>query len=147
MKLAAVSLVSSSLMASLRSCANQWSRCLTSFAPSLMLRECSITSRGTPGMSEGFQPKMSWFCRRKVTSALSYLESSSIPIRAVLVGSDELSMIFLNSWLELILDLAAFLAGAFLAAFFGAAFFAAFLGADFLAAFLGAGFAGAFLFE
>src|SRR5438132_9940246 len=109
MKLVAVSLVSSSLMASLRSCANQRSHCLTSFTPSLTLRECSITSHGTPGMSEGFQAKMSWFARRKVTSTLSYLESSFVLIRAILVRSDESSMILLNSWLDLILDLAAFL--------------------------------------
>ena len=36
-------------------------------------------------------------CPRKVMSALSYLSSSSIPIRAILVGLDESSMIFLNS--------------------------------------------------
>ena len=33
-----------------------------------------------------------------------------VPIRAVLAGSNESSSIFLNSWLELILDLASFLA-------------------------------------
>src|SRR5437016_4016401 len=83
--------------ASLGSFANQRSCYLTGFAPSLTLRECSITSRWTPGMSKGFQAKMSWFAWRKVMSALSYLSSSSFLIRVILVGLDELSMIFLNS--------------------------------------------------
>src|SRR5438128_1790353 len=98
MKLVAVRLVSSSLMDSLRSCANRWSHCLNGFAPSLTLREWSITSQGDTRHVGGFQAKMSWFARRKVTCMLSYLESSFVPIRAVLVRSDELSMIFLNSW-------------------------------------------------
>src|SRR5438105_163483 len=65
MKFAAVSFVSSSRMASFRSCANRRRRCLTSFAPSLTFRQCSITSRETPGISEGFQAKMSWFCLKE----------------------------------------------------------------------------------
>src|SRR6266508_916599 len=79
MKLAAMSFVSSSRMASLRSCANQRSCCFTGFAPSLTFRLCSITSRGTPGMSEGFQEKISWFAWRKVTSTLSYFVTEPCP--------------------------------------------------------------------
>src|SRR5438128_2074270 len=106
MKFAAVSFVSSSRMASFQSCANRRRRCLTGFAPSLTFRQCSIASRGTLGMSEGFQAKMSWFAWRKVTSALSYLSLRPVPIRAVLVGSDGLSVIFLTSWSALIPALA-----------------------------------------
>src|SRR5207247_1256660 len=71
---------------SFRSCANQRRRCLTGFAPSLTFRQCSITSRGTPGMSEGFQAKMSWFAWRKVMSALSYLSSRPVLIRLGRIG-------------------------------------------------------------
>src|SRR5207247_930794 len=96
---------------SFRSCANQRRRCLTGFAPSLTFRQCSITSRGTPGLSEGFQAKMSWFAWRKVMSALSYLSPRPVPISAILAGSDGSSVIFLTSWSALIPVLAAFFVG------------------------------------
>src|SRR5437016_1951881 len=88
-------------------------------AESLLDRLCSFFDiEGVPDHLSGDTRHVRGFpsedvlvCPRKVTSAPSYLSSSSIPIRAVLVESDESSMIFLNSWSELILDLAAFLAG------------------------------------
>jgi hypothetical protein len=53
--------------------------------------ECSVTSLGMPGMSEGLHAKTSAFVRRKSTSTASYLGSSSEPIRicleALLLGS------------------------------------------------------------
>jgi hypothetical protein len=41
-----------------------------------MAKWCSITSLGTPGISDRVQANMSEFARRKVTSALSYLGES-----------------------------------------------------------------------
>jgi hypothetical protein len=41
-----------------------------------MARWCSITSLGTPVISDGVQANMLEFARRKVTSALSYLGES-----------------------------------------------------------------------
>jgi len=49
----------------------------------LRSKECSASSLGTPGMSEGFHAKMSQLARRKEVSASSYAESSSAPIKAV----------------------------------------------------------------
>jgi hypothetical protein len=40
-----------------------------------MSRECSATSLGMPGISEGLHAKMSAFARRKSTSTTSYFES------------------------------------------------------------------------
>src|SRR4051812_11621702 len=61
---------------------NSWSStacfltfCLTGRASGQTARRCSITSLGTPGMSDGCQANTSTFARRKVTSALSYLGS------------------------------------------------------------------------
>ena len=81
------------------------------FAPSFTFSECSITSLGTPGMSDGFHAKMSWFARRKVMSSDCYLGSSPVPTRAVLAWSDGSSWIFMvlaSGWIP---DLVAFLAG------------------------------------
>ena len=50
-------------------------------------KECSASSLGTPGMSDGFHAKMSQFSRRKEVSAPSYAESRLAPITAVLCGS------------------------------------------------------------
>src|SRR5215216_178659 len=47
--------------------------CLTGRACGQTARWCSITSLGTPGMSDGCQENTSTFARRKATSALSYL--------------------------------------------------------------------------
>jgi hypothetical protein len=45
-----------------------------------MSSECSATSLGMPGMSEGLHAKISAFAWRKSTSTASYLGSSSEPI-------------------------------------------------------------------
>jgi hypothetical protein len=45
-----------------------------------MAKWCSITSLGTPRISDGVQVNMSEFARRKVTSALYYLGESPTPM-------------------------------------------------------------------
>jgi hypothetical protein len=52
-----------------------------------MSSECSVTSLGMPGMSEGLHAKMLAFARRKSMSTTSYLGSSSEPIRICLEAS------------------------------------------------------------
>ena len=47
---------------------------MAGLASSLTFNWCSASSLGTPGMSLGFQANISWFARRKSTSALSYAE-------------------------------------------------------------------------
>ena len=49
---------------------NQWSFCLIGLAVGETFKECSIFSRGTPGMSTGFQANTSALARRKETSTL-----------------------------------------------------------------------------
>src|SRR5215216_5870850 len=49
--------------------------CLTGRACGQTTRWCSISSLGTPGISDGCQENTSIFARRKTTSALSYLSS------------------------------------------------------------------------
>src|SRR3990170_3460486 len=49
--------------------------CLTGRAWGHTARWCSITSLGTPGMSDGCQANTSTFAHRKAMSALSYLSS------------------------------------------------------------------------
>src|SRR6266511_1375280 len=49
--------------------------CLTAQACGQTARWCSITSLGTPGISDGCQANTSTFSRRKATSTLSYLSS------------------------------------------------------------------------
>jgi hypothetical protein len=44
-----------------------------------MAKWCSITSLGTPGISDGVQANLSEFGRRKVMSALYYLGESPAP--------------------------------------------------------------------
>jgi hypothetical protein len=60
-------------------------------APARISSECSATSLGMPGISEGLHAKTSAFARRKSTSTASYFGSSSEPIwtylRASLLGS------------------------------------------------------------
>jgi hypothetical protein len=60
-------------------------------APARTSSECSATSLGMPGMSEGLHAKTSAFVRRKSTSTASYLGSSLEPIwiclEASLLGS------------------------------------------------------------
>ena len=45
------------------------------FGAGWMSKECSATSLGIPGMSEGLNANMSAFARRKSTSTTSYLGS------------------------------------------------------------------------
>jgi hypothetical protein len=61
--------------------------CFTGRAPARISSECSATSLGMPGMSEGLHAKTSAFARRKSTSTASYLGSSSEPIRTCLQAS------------------------------------------------------------
>jgi hypothetical protein len=56
-------------------------------APARMSSECSVTSLGMPGMSEGLHAKISAFAQRKSTSTASYLGSSSEPILTFLLAS------------------------------------------------------------
>ena len=63
------------------------SHCWMGLDPEKMWSSCSATSLGMPGMSEGFQAKVSMLARRKSTSANSYLADNCAPIRMVLVGS------------------------------------------------------------
>jgi hypothetical protein len=45
-----------------------------------MAKWCSITSLGTPGISDDVQANMSQFARSKVTSMFSYLGESPAPM-------------------------------------------------------------------
>ena len=74
-------------MASLFSAENLRRRCFLGIAVGLTFRECSINSLGTPGISAGFQANTSRLSLRKLTSALSYLSVSPVPINAVFDGS------------------------------------------------------------
>ena len=60
---------------------------MTGFTFFFISKECSASSLGTPGMSDGFHAKMSQFSRRKEVSAPSYVESRLAPITVVLCGS------------------------------------------------------------
>ena len=65
----------STLIASFLSGMNCWSFFLIGLAVGETFKECSIFSRGTPGMSVGFQANTSALARKKEMSALSYLGS------------------------------------------------------------------------
>jgi hypothetical protein len=54
----------------------------------LMFNLCSATSFGIPFVLEGFHANTSRFALRKLTSALSYLGSSVVPIRSVRPSSE-----------------------------------------------------------
>ena len=54
-----------------------------------MLRLCSASLHGMPGLSEGCQAKISQFSRRNVHRAASTTGSSYAPIDVVLLGSVE----------------------------------------------------------
>jgi hypothetical protein len=87
MNRAAISLWISSPMA-LRFSSSKWHRsCFTGRAPARISSECSATSLGMMGMSEGLHANTSAFARRKSTSTTSYLGSSSEPIRTCLQAS------------------------------------------------------------
>jgi hypothetical protein len=77
-----------SLPMALRFSSSKWRRCcFTGRAPARISSECSATSLGMPGMSEGLHAKISAFAWRKSTSTASYLGSSSEPIRTFLSAS------------------------------------------------------------
>jgi hypothetical protein len=97
MKPAASSLASSFLMASRLSSAKRRRCCRLGVALGSMLRQCSISSLGTPGMSAGFHAKMSWLARRKLMSASSYSGSRPAPMVVVMLGSPVPRSIMLTS--------------------------------------------------
>ena len=84
---AAMSLVISFLIAAFLSGANLHSFCLMGLDPLLTLIICSANFLGTPGMSTGFQAKISLLSQRKLVSASSYLGSRFALIIAVFSGS------------------------------------------------------------
>ena len=61
--------------------------CLTDLNPFRMLRLCSASLRGIPGMSEGCQANMSQFSRKNSHSAASTVGFNCAPRDAVFVGS------------------------------------------------------------
>ena len=96
----ASSLASSFLMASLFSAENLRSRYFLGVAVGLTFKECSINSLGTPGIPASFQANMSRLALRKLTSTLSYLSVSPVPIKAVFDGSSSCSLIALTPTLS-----------------------------------------------
>ena len=66
------SFVISFLIAAFFSGENHRSRCFTGLVPSLISILCSANSLRTPGMSAGFQAKISLLSLRKLVSASSY---------------------------------------------------------------------------
>ena len=97
---AASSLAGSFLMASLFSTENLRSRYLLGVAVGLTFKECLINSFGTPGTSAGFHANTSRLALRKLTSVLSYLSVSLVPIKAVFDGSPTCSWIVLTPTLS-----------------------------------------------
>ena len=93
-------LASSFLMASFFSAENLRSRCFFGIAVGLIFRECSINSFGKSGISAGFHANTSQLALRKLTSALSYLSVSPVPIKAVFDGSSSCSWIALTPTLS-----------------------------------------------
>ena len=77
---AAKSFAISSSMALHFSSSKQHRRCFTGLEPGLIFKACSVTSLGMPGMSEGLHTKMSLLAQSKLTSVLSYLEESVVPM-------------------------------------------------------------------
>ena len=84
---AAISFVISFLIAAFLSGENRRSRCFTGLKPSLISIMCSANSLGTPGMSAGFQAKISLLSRRKLVSSSSYFAERWALMVAVLEGS------------------------------------------------------------
>ena len=80
-------LSSSSPMACLLGLEKRRRACLTSLNPFRILRLCSASLRGIPGMSEGCQAKMSQFSCRNSHSAASTSGFNCAPMEAVFVGS------------------------------------------------------------
>ena len=84
---AAISFVISFLIAAFLSGENRRSRCFTGLEPSLISILCSANPLGTPGMSAGFQAKISLLSQRKLVSASSYFAERWALMVAVLEGS------------------------------------------------------------
>ena len=83
---AAISFTISFLIAAFLSGENRRSRCFTGLEPSLMSILCSVNSLGTPGMSAGFQAKISLLSQRKLVSTSSYFVERWALMVAVLEG-------------------------------------------------------------
>ena len=66
---------------------NHRSRCFIGLEPLLISILCSANSLGTPGMSAGFQAKISLLSRRKLVSASSYFADRWALMVAVFEGS------------------------------------------------------------
>ena len=84
---AAISFVISFLIAAFLSEENRHSRCFTGLEPSLISIPCSANSLGTPGMSVGFQAKISLLSQRKLVNASSYFADRWALMVAVFEGS------------------------------------------------------------
>ena len=74
-----------------------WTFYLTDLTPGRIASRCSITSLGTPGMSEGCHAKISTFAQRKVTSVSSYLAPRPPPMRAIWEGLAPICTIFVET--------------------------------------------------
>ena len=83
---AANSFMISFLIAAFLSGENRRSRCFTGLEPSLISILCSANSLGTPGLSAGFQAKISLLSRRKLVSASYYFAERWALMVAVLEG-------------------------------------------------------------
>ena len=97
---AASNMASSFLMASLFSAENLHSRCFLRVEVGLTFKECSINSLGTPSISASFQSNTSRLALRKLTTVLSYLSVSPIPINAVFHRSPSCNWIVLTPTLS-----------------------------------------------
>ena len=96
MNLAARSFANSARMASFFSVENRRRRCFFGFAVLSTSNLCSANFLGTPGLSAGFQAKMTRLCLKKLVSGSSYLGFMLAPIIAVLDGSLVLRSIVLS---------------------------------------------------
>ena len=94
---AAISFVISFFIAAFLPGENHRSRCFMGLEPSLRSIPCSANSLGTPGMSAGFQAKISLLSRRKLVSASSYFADRWALMVAVFAGSPVLGSICLMS--------------------------------------------------
>ena len=84
---ASSNLASSSPMACRLGSKNRRRVCLTGLNPFRMLRLCSASLRGIPGMSEGCQAKISQSVCKNSHSAASTVGFNCAPMDAVFVGS------------------------------------------------------------
>jgi hypothetical protein len=95
--LAFSSLCNSDAIAFLLGSSNLHNGCLTGFALGSMFNACSMSSLGTPGMSDGHQAKISQRSQRNSMSALSYAGSKFTAIDVVLLASVGWTWIFFES--------------------------------------------------